>query len=336
VVEHAIARGHEMTLFNRGRTNPQLFPDLEKLRGNRDPKKDEGLAALEGRSWDAVIDTSGYYPRMVRSSAELLADSVQQYVFISSISAFADTSTPGMDETAPVATMEDETLETMGDQFQYYGPLKALCEQAAENAMPGRTTNIRPGLIVGPRDSTDRFSYWPVRVSRGGEVMAPGNHDDPVQYIDARDLAAWIIRTIEDRTVGVFSATGPDAPTNIAELIYGCKAVTGGDVTFTWVEADFLAEHNVAPWGQMTVWIPPRDEYVGFHRIDCSKAIAAGLTFRPLADTVRDTLDWFHSLPEERQNSMRAGLPAEREAEVLAAWHARPQPATQPESPPDE
>lgn len=323
-VDAALARGHTITLFNRGRTNPDLFPDLEKLRGDRDPRKGEGLAALEGRRWDAVIDTSGYVPRIVSASAGLLADAVEQYVFISSISALADTTEPDLDETAAVATMpatvNDETNE---DVRAHFGPLKALCERAAENAMPGRATVIRPGLIVGPRDTTDRFTYWPLRVRRGGEVLAPGTPDDPVQYVDARDLGAFIIRTIEDRATGIYHATGPNTPTTVAELLYGCKAVTGGDATFTWVDADFLAAHEVAAWTQLTVWIPPQDEYAGFHRINIDRAIAAGLTSRPLAQIVRDTIEWWKSLPASRRQNPRAGLGPEREATVLAAWHAR-------------
>ena len=298
VVEAALARGHDMTLFNRGKTNPDLFAGaVEKLRGDRDPDKGDGLTALQDCRWDAVVDTSGYYPRMVRASAELLAAAVEQYVFISSISVYSDNSIVDMDETGPIATMEDKSLEEFGEQYQYYGPLKALCEQAAEAALPGRTTNIRPGLIIGPRDQTPRFTYWPVRIARGGEVLAPGSPSDPVQYIDVRDLADFIIRTIEDRTTGEFNANGPTSPTNIAELLYGCKAVTGGDATFTWVSADFLGEHQVSGWSDLPVWIPPRDGTEGFHRVNIQKAVAAGLTARPLAETVAATLDWFWTLP---------------------------------------
>ena len=322
VVDAAIGRGHTMTLFNRGRTNPELFADLERLRGDRDPDQDDGLTALEGRSWDAVIDTSGYFPRIVTASASMLADVTRQYVYISSISVYSDNSIVNMDESGPLATIDDPTLEEFGDQYQYYGPLKALCEQAAEDAMPGRVTNIRPGLIVGPRDNVPRFTYWPVRAERGAEVLAPGNPDDPVQFIDARDLADFVIKTIEDGTTGVFNATGPNSPTTIAELLYGCKAVTGGDATFTWVPADFLAEHEIQPWAQLPVWIPPTEGYAGFHTVNIDKAIAAGLQSRPLADTVRDTLDWFHQWPPEEDFPWRDCITAEREAEVLAAWHA--------------
>ena len=323
VVEAATARGHTMTLFNRGRLNPGLLPDLEHLRGDRDPRKDAGLEALKGRSWDGAVDTSGYFPRMVRASAELLAPNIGQYVFISSISVYADTSEPNMDETAKLATMPDPTLEDFGAEFRHYGALKALCEQAAEAAMPSRTTSIRPGLIVGPRDNVPRFTYWPVRVERGGEVLAPGNPDDPIQYIDARDLADFIVRVLEKRTMGLFNGTGPTTPTTMAELLYGCKAVTGSDARFTWVDADFLAEHDVHGWSDLPVWLPPQGEYKGFHRISIKKPIDAGLRSRPLAETVRDTLDWFHAWPAGKDFPWRGGMTPQREREVLEAWHAQ-------------
>lgn len=324
IVEAAQARGHTMTLFNRGLTNPGLFPNVEKLKGDRDPKKDEGLAALAGRSWDAAVDTSGYYPRMVRSSAELLGDVVNQYVFISSISVYESFAQTNMEETAPLGKMEDETLEERGAQSQYYGPLKALCEQAATKAMGGNATNIRPGLIVGPRDNVPRFTYWPVRVELGGELLAPGSPDDPVQYIDARDLAEFVVTCLENKTMGDFNAAGPASPTNIAEMLYGCKAVTGGDASFTWVDAEFLAKNNVSPWGHMPVWVPPTEDMAGFGTINNEKAIAAGYTSRPLADTVRDTLEWYHNWPAGKPFPWRGGMMNEldREKEVLAAWQA--------------
>jgi 2'-hydroxyisoflavone reductase len=286
-------------------------------------RRRRGLKALEGRTWDGAIDTSGYFPRLVAASARLLAGSVRQYVFISSISVYSVNSIIDMDESGPIATMDDPTLEEFGDQFQHYGALKALCEQAAEKAMPGRATNIRPGLIVGPGDNVPRFTYWPVRVERGGEVLAPGAPDDPVQFIDARDLADFVVRTLEDSTTGVFNATGPNTPTNMAEMLYGCKAVTGGTAAFTWVNADFLSAQGIQPWSDMPVWIPPRDGYEGAHRVNIDKAIKAGLRSRPLAETVRDTLDWYHDWPPETPFPWRGGISADREADVLAAWHRR-------------
>jgi len=314
-VRYAQQRGHTLTLFNRGQTNPDMFPEVESLRGDRD----DDLAALEGREWDVVIDNSASIPRWVRQSAGLLSPAARQYIYVSSISAFADFSQPGMDETAAVATIEDPTVEEITGAT--YGALKALCEQEAEAAFPGRATIVRPGLIVGPGDPTDRFTYWPVRVDRGGEVMAPGEPEDPVQNIDARDLTAWMIRLAEENVTGVFSATGHAI--GIGTMLTEMRDALSSDATFTWVDADFLDEHEVQPWGHMTTWVPPRDGYEGFGRVSIERALAAGLEFRPLGDTTRDTVEWWNSLDEERRATPRAGLPAERETEVLAAWHAR-------------
>jgi 2'-hydroxyisoflavone reductase len=326
LVEAALARGHTITLFNRGKTNPHLFPDLEKLRGNRDPLKDEGLKALEGRSWDVVIDTSGYVPRIVRASAELLAPSIRQYIFISSISVYPDSTPAGADESAPVGTIADETVEEMGASFENYGPLKALCEQAAEQAMPGRTTNIRPGLIVGPGDGSERFTYWPVRIDRGGEVLAPLPQEAPVQFIDVRDLALWTIRMAEDGHAGVFNATGPRSRLSFAEMLHGCRAVTSSAVNFTWVDEAFLLEKEVGPWMELPLWIPDA-ENSAMATMTIDRALSVGLTFRPLAETARDTLQW-HKEHRPTDYVMgtkpgRAGLNPDKEAAVLRAWHER-------------
>ncbi len=317
IVEAARAMRYTITLFNRGKTNPQLFPDLEKLRGDRDGN----LKALEGRSWDAVVDTSGYVPRHVRDSATLLKDAVKQYVFISTISVYADTSKPGMDETAPVGKLEDETVENVSGGS--YGPLKALCEQAAQKVMPGRVTVIRPGLIVGPGDGTDRFTYWPVRVERGGEVLSPGTPADPVQLIDVRDLAEWTMRTARDNVTGVFNATGPRNELSMGRLLDACRKVSGSNATFTWVDAGFLKEQKVEEWSDMPAWVPPTGETAGFARVNCSRALARGLRFRPVEVTVKDTLAWWKSQSKERQASLRAGIKPDREAEVLKAWRER-------------
>jgi 2'-hydroxyisoflavone reductase len=316
LVELAQARGHTLTLFNRGKTRPHLFPEVEKLHGDRDGN----LKALEGRKWDAVIDTSGYVPRVVRASAELLAPQVEHYVFISTISVYKDMSHSGIDEDAPVATVEEEKTE---DVSQHYGALKALCEKAAEVVMPGRVASVRPGLIAGPGDPTDRFTYWPVRVARGGEVLAPGDGEDPVQFIDARDLAAFILRLVENRVMGTYNATGPASTFSMRELLEACKAANGGDARFTWADATFLEEQKVRPWSDMPVWIPRSGEDKGMGRVSNARALALGLTFRPTVDTARDTLAWFKTLPPERQAKMRSGLTVEREREVLAAWHQR-------------
>ncbi len=317
IVAAARKAGYTVTLFNRGRTNPQLFPDLEKLRGDRDGKLD----ALRGRSWDAVVDTSGYVPRHVALSAGLLRDAVRQYVFISTISVYADFSRPGMDETAPVGKLADDTVEKVDGET--YGPLKALCEKAVEREMPGRATIIRPGLIVGPNDPTDRFTYWPVRVARGGEVLAPGSPADPVQFIDVRDLAEWTVRMMDSRSFGTFNATGPRQSLGIGQLLDACRKVSGSGATFTWVDADFLAEHRVEPWSDMPVWVPGRGESAGLARVSIRRALDRGLAFRPLEATLADTLAWWRGLPAERRASLGAGIGPEREAEVLAAWRAR-------------
>ncbi len=257
------------------------------------------------------------------ATASLLGKHAKQYVYISSISAYAAFDKIGIKEGDPVGTMEDETLEEFGAQFENYGPLKALCEKAAEAAMPGRATAIRPGLIVGPRDNIPRFTYWPVRVEKGGEVLAPGSPDDPVQYIDGRDLANFIVTAIETGAMGLYNVNGPKGGMTIGGVLEGSKKVTGSDAKFTWVDAEFLGEQGVTPWGHMPLWIPPVGEYAGMHRVDCSKAFAAGLETRPLEDTIKGTLEWYHAWPEGKPFPWRGGIEPEREKEVLAAWHAR-------------
>jgi 2'-hydroxyisoflavone reductase len=314
LVDAALARGHEVTLFNRGKHAPELYPEVEKLRGDRDGN----LSALERRTWDAAIDTCGYVPRLVRASAERLSDSVGHYAFISSISVYADWSKPHMDESAPVGTLDDPTVEQVTGET--YGPLKALCEQAAESALPGRALNVRAGLISGPYDGSHRFPYWPRRVARGGEVLAPGNPDAPVQLIDARDLAEWIVRMAEAGKAGVYNATGPGETLTMGQTLDECRRVTGSDVRFTWVPEETLLAAGVAPYTELPLWIPQSAGEPGHSTVDCRKAIAAGLTFRPLAETVRDTLAWDRTLPDDADRG--AGMKPEREAELLAA-HAQ-------------
>lgn len=316
IVEAAQAHGHVLTLFNRGKTNPGLFPDIEKLHGDRDGD----LKSLEGRSWDAVVDTSGFVPRIVTMSAALLAPNVKQYVFISTVSVFAQNVKPGAAEDGPLATMPDESNEEVS---KYYGALKALCEKAAEKAMPGRAWSIRPGLIVGPGDKTDRFTYWPVRVAHGGEVLAPGDGSDPVQYIDVRDLAAWIVLGVERNLTGVYNATGPAKPLSMKKMLEGIKKGTGGDAKFTWVSTDFLEKKEIAPWSDLPVWVPGNDGKEGFTRISNAKAVAAGLAFRPVASTAKDTLAWYKTLPEDRRGKLLAGISLDKEKELLAAWHSK-------------
>lgn len=317
IVRRALSRGHTVSIFNRGKTNPHLFPNVEKLIGDRD----DDLESLKGHDWDAVIDDSASIPRWVRQSAGLLKGHAGQYLYTSSMSVYAKPDRPGLDETAPLATIDDPTVEKI--TAQTYGPLKALCEQEADRAFPDHATIVRPHLIVGPGDPTDRFTYWPVRVDRGGEVLAPGDPTDPVQFIDARDLADWYIHLVENRIYGVFNAVGPASPLSMAGLLYGIRAVTTARVSFTWVNADFLSEQKVSPWSDMPVWIPPQGDFAGFAQFNPKKAIDNGLSYRPLAVTARETLDWFETLPEDRRSKPKTGLTPEREAEVLAAWHAR-------------
>ena len=313
LVEAARTRGWTLTLFNRGKTNPQLFPDVEKLRGDR--RTD--LTALKGRTWDAVVDTSGYVPKDVAASAGLLAGNVGLYVFVSTISVYADTSKPGLDEGAPVAVTPDPAAETVTGAN--YGALKALCEKAAEKAMPGKVTVVRPGLIVGPGDPSDRFTYWPVRVARGGEVLAPGSPSDPVQLVDVRDLAEWTVAMVEKRKTGTFNATGPRERLGIGAMLAACREASGSDATFTWADEKTLEELKVAPWSDMPVWLPPTDETAGAGLISAARAISEGLSFRPLVATAKDTLAWWSTLPAERRSRLKAGLTPEREAAALKA-----------------
>jgi 2'-hydroxyisoflavone reductase len=309
LAQTALARGHTVTLFNRGKHNADLFPAAEKLRGDRNGN----LEALKGRQWDAVIDTCGYVPRIVRMSAEALAESVTHYTFISTMSVYPDFMAPGLDEDAPVATMPEGTDATSEEVTGgAYGPLKALCEQAVEQAMPGRVLTVRPGLIVGPDDPTDRFTYWPQRMARGGEVLAPERRDLEVQFTDVRDLAEWIIRMIEAGRTGVFNANGPQSALTMGQLLEACRTATDSGARLTWVDEKFLAEAGVQYWTDLPLWLP------GHQRVNSQKAIQAGLTFRPLAETIRDTLAWDAARAD---GSRHFALPPDREREILLKWH---------------
>ncbi|MCU0650308.1 MAG: NAD-dependent epimerase/dehydratase family protein [Gemmatimonadaceae bacterium] len=321
-VRYALARGHQVTIFNRGKTNPGLFDSrVEQLIGDRNAPAAEAYKSLAQRSWDVVIDNPSSLPKWVREASAVLAPRCDHYVFISTISVFSTYDRIGIAEDGPLHTPGDPNATAVTGPT--YGPLKVRCEQEAMSAWGKKATIVRPGLIVGPGDLSDRFSYWPVRIEKGGDVLAPGTPDDPVQYVDARDLSEWIIRLAEENVTGTFNATGPKTPTTISEMLYGIKAVTGGDVRFTWCPADFLEQEKVRPWSDMPVWAPPKGGMVGFSRIDCRKAWGAGLTFRPLAQTAKDTLDWYHQQPADRQEKLRAGLAAAREVEVLTAWRSK-------------
>jgi len=319
-VRAALARGHEVTLFNRGKTNPQLFPELEKLRGDRYGD----MSALEGRKWDAVVDTFAYVPSVVTNTAKIIGDNVKQYVLISTVSVYRAYTEPGMDENGELATVPDDVVtkvQTHREVGENYGGFKALCERAAEEAMPGRVCTVRPGLIVGPDDPSDRFTYWPVRVARGGEILSPGTPKDFIQFIDVRDLADFIVLCMERRIMAIMNADSPAGSVTIGGLLDACKEVSGSDARFTWVPSEFLAENGVQAWSDMPVWVPAKEDYKGFGQVSTERATKAGLKHRPIPDTVRDTLKWFGEQPEERQKALRAGIKPEREVEVLAAWH---------------
>lgn len=313
LVEAALDRGHSLSLYNRGKTNPELFPEVEKIHGDRA----EGISGLGDKTWDVVIDTNGYIPRIVRQNAQELQTHSPHYTFISTISVYADVSRPGVDEQAPVAKTEDELAEQVtGDN---YGPLKALCEQEVERIFPGNALIIRPGLIVGRHDPTDRFTYWPYRVSQGGVVLAPGHPDRVVQFIDVRDLAEWTIRMVEQQQTGIYNATGFIPEVTLGNLLEACRQVSGSDARIEWVNESFLLENKVEPWSELPVWVPESTgEFDGFFKIDIRKAVDAGLTFRPVADTVRDTLDWLRSRPQDE--AWKAGLSRERESVLLEVW----------------
>jgi 2'-hydroxyisoflavone reductase len=305
----ALARDHEVTLFNRGETNPELFPAAEKIRGDRG----HDLSALDGRTWDAVIDPSGYVPHVVGASAQALADSAGHYLFISSVSVYGDFSEP-RDENSPLEELaEDKPDDRLLEDYSNYGALKALCERAVSQTIPDRHAVVRPGLIVGPHDPTGRFTYWPHRIARGGEVLVPGPPEQTVQFIDVRDLASWVIDLSESKTTGSFNATNEGV--SWETLAETCRDVAASDASFTYVDGDYLVEQEVGQWMELPLWLHDADA-VGMHMTDVSRAIAAGLTFRPLEDTVRGTLD-------EAETTDAAGMAPAREAELLAAWKAR-------------
>ena len=323
-VEYALARGHKVTLFNRNRTRPDMFKGkVDQLIGDLGAD----TSALKGKKFDVVLDNPTTFPFWVRNAAQYLAGNVGHYIFISTISVYPDNSVPGADESASTTPMPEgvdpyTTVREHGGQ--YYGALKSFSEREVAKHYGSAYTIVRPGLIVGPLDRSDRFTYWPARIDRGGEVLAPGTPDDPAQFIDSRDLAEFMVRLAEGKVLGTFNATGPAKPTTMAEVLYGIKAVTTSGASFTWVPSDFLASQGVRGWRHMPIWLPPNGPTAGFLRRSVAKALAAGLTFRPLAVTAKDTLDWHKTRPAEEQKATLegavAGIPPAKEAEVLAAW----------------
>jgi len=309
--EHALSRGHAVTLFNRGKTDRDAFPNVEKIIGDRDTAIDQ----LRGRHWDAVIDTSGYVPRIVGKAAELLADAVDRYLFISSVSVYADPLPPNADEDAALRTLSDPTTEVVDGET--YGGLKVLCEQTVERIIPGRVLIIRPCVIVGPRDPTNRFDYWVERVAAGGEVLAPDSPDYPMQMIGARDLGEWLIRLLEARTTGIYNAVEP--PYRFGDFLEACKTVSSSDAHFTWLSESFLEAQKVEAWSQLPLWAAEAGKT--HNQMNGARAIAAGLTFRPLNDTIRETLEWVRANPAVVQKR-RSTLSREREQALLTTWHA--------------
>jgi 2'-hydroxyisoflavone reductase len=304
-VDAALAGGHDVTIFTRGQTNPELFAEVEHLQGDRDGSLD----ALAADKWDGVVDTSGYVPRVVRQSAELLRDRVGRYVFVSSISVYADFSEP-VDEATTVAELDDPESEEID---AYYGALKAACERVVEDLYGEQSARVRAGLIVGPYDPTDRFTYWPRRIARGGAVLGPGDPDAPVQFVDARDLGAWLVQLALAGPGGTFNATGPAEPLTFRELLERVRAATRSDADVIWVDEQRVLDAGVQPWTELPLWLPG-GEYAGMARADISKALAAGLTFRPVEETVVDTLAWDRTVDGERPT-----LAYDREQEILTA-----------------
>lgn len=318
-VKYAVERGHTVTLFNRGRTNPALFPGVEKLQGDRDAAN--GLDALKGRTWDVVIDNPTGKPQWIVNAAAVLKGNVGQFMYVSSTGVYANSDRVMPDENSPLlelAPVSGPESESAG-----YGSRKARCEQLVQEAFPGKSTIVRPGLIVGPGDLSDRFTYWPWRIEKGGEILAPGKLEDPVQWIDVRDLTQWMVRLGENGTMGVFNAVGPEAAIGIGGLLYGIKACYSNDARFTWVPQPFLTEQRIRSWAEMPVWSYPGASTLAYCTSKIDRALSAGLTFRSLAETVRDGMAWYHSRPADQQERLRAGITLAREREVLDAWHAR-------------
>lgn len=322
LVEAALVQGHEVTLFNRGKTNPRLFPEVEKIYGDRDGNLD----VLKGRQWDAAIDTCGQVPTQVRAMTGLLADAVGHYTFISSISVYRDFSNAGLDENAPVAALPSGANEG-GNNGNHYGANKALCERTAERAMPGRVLIIRPGIIVGPYDPTNRFTRWVHRTALGGDVLCPAPSEAPFQIIDVRDLAEWIVRMVETQQVGCFNATGPASTLTFRQMLEQCKIASGSNARFVWVDEEFLLKYNINPSSDLPLWIAnTENSHSGFFAVDCNRALKAGLKFRSLTETALDILT---SQPASMNRSCKTpptGLAAGREAKLLRAWKARTQP----------
>jgi 2'-hydroxyisoflavone reductase len=324
MVRNLLAGGHTVTLFNRGRTNTHLFPEVEKLVGDRNGQLD----ALEGRTWDAVIDNSGYFVSHVRQSVELLAGAVDHYLFTSTVDAYRDYHEVGIDESYPLGPRPPGAPENPG---RYYGPLKAECEAVVQEHFPGKNTRVRPGWIAGPNDNNHLFTYWVIRTKRGGDVLAPGEPDDPMQITDVRDLAEWYVHILENKITGAYNAVGPVI--TMGGMLEGIKNAVDSDAAFTWVDADFLLGRGIHPWRQIPIWWPPRNNWgertgggniggVGALALDGSAARAQGLKHHSLEDTALDTLNWYNETFNDWPEDRRPGLGATQEATLLEEWRS--------------
>jgi 2'-hydroxyisoflavone reductase len=315
IIDAAQTHGHEVTIFHRGE-HASHTSSIQELYGNRN----DNLRSLENGTWDVVIDTSGYIPRLVRNTAELLRQRIGRYVFISSLSVYPDDIPPNIDESYLVSRLEDTQIEEITSDT--YGPLKAMCEDVITKMYGNQSLIIRPGLIVGPYDPTDRFTYWPRRITRGGEVLAPERSSIPVQFIDVRDLSKWIISMIEKDGSGVYNATGPDHDLTLGEIFTTAKSFSGSNARFIWTNERFLRDQGVSPWSDLPLWLP-EEQFPGFNRINCQKAISVGLTYSPLVETIHSTMEWDTTRPAG--TTYKAGLGPQRESEILAAWHLQSQ-----------
>jgi len=317
MVRALVAAGYDVTLFNRGKSNPHLFPDLAKIKGDR---LTDDIRQVSGHDWDLIVDSSCYIPRAVDMLMDAVdTDKVKQYVFISTISVYASFSQAGITEESPLEQMDEDPESE--DVSKWYGALKVRCEEQAEKALPGRVTKVRCGLIIGPGDKSDRFTYWPVMAEQSDEILAPGNGDDPLQTIDARDLADWVVHCIDQKLVGPFNSTNPAGLYTFGDVLNMCRDELNPDLKLTWVPTEFLNTQNLEESGGLPLWVGDNEEYAGVWKVNAGLAASKGLKARPLSESIKDTWAWWSTLPAERTAKLKTGLSPERQAEILAAWH---------------
>jgi len=309
LVQELQQHGHQVTIFTRG-NHPCKFANVEELKGDRDGN----LEALNNRHWDAIIDTSGQLPRVVRNSSELFSNATKHYTFISTIGVYQDFHKQKIAESYPLAKLENENDEEITEKN--YGTLKAACEEIVKSYFPERYLIVRPGLIIGPRDPTNRFSYWPKRVQKGGEILAPGSPDQLLQFIDVRDLAKWIVAMVETQSVGIYNVTGPAQPINFEQFLRECQKVSDSHSTLTWIDEEFLNDHQIQDWVELPLWLSSKRNMPGFQNVSIEKALQSGLTFRPLAETIQIILDQDNATIDQKQSS----LDPEKERALLNMW----------------